>query len=86
MQIGGFRIRVTGAATRQVRAANSRPLLKSGGTASSDSAHLSWLLLDPEPEPCLPAQLAESVINGSYLIPSPEVSRSLVDDHVRIRG
>jgi len=78
MRIGGFRIQVAGAPAHRVEAT----LLGAGGTGSAGATHLTWLLLDAEPEPAAAAALEASIMDGSYRIPAPEVSKSLVDDHV----
>jgi hypothetical protein len=82
MRIGGFRIPVAGASAHRVEAATFRLRLGSRGTGSAGAAHPAWFLLDAEPEPAAAAALEASIMDGSYWIPAPEVSKSLVDDHV----
>ena len=83
MRIGGFRIQVAGAPAHREEAPVFRLLLEAGGTGSADAtAHPALFLLDAGPEPAVGAALEASIMDGSYQIPAPEVSRSLVDDHV----
>ncbi|MCX6635878.1 MAG: hypothetical protein NT090_12480 [Acidobacteria bacterium] len=82
MRIGGFRIQVAGAPAHRTEATPFRLLLRARGTGSADVTHPARYLLDAEPEPVAAAALEASVMDGSYWIPAPEVSRSLVDDHV----
>ena len=82
MRIGGFRIQVAGAPAHRGGATLFRLRLGARGSGSAGATHLTWLLLDAEPEPAVAAALEASVMDGSYWIPAPEVSRSLVDDHV----
>jgi hypothetical protein len=82
MRIGGFRIQVAGAPAHRVEATLFRLLLGARGSGSADATHPTWFLLDAEPEPAAAAALEASIMDGSYWIPAPEISKSLVDDHV----
>jgi hypothetical protein len=82
MRIGGFRIQVAGAPAHRVKATLFRLVLGARGTGSAGATHPAWFAFDAEPEPAAAAALEASVMDGSYWIPAPEVSRSLVDDHV----
>jgi hypothetical protein len=84
MQIGGFRIDVTGVAMERSRASSARSLLSANRRDSAQATYLSWLLLDPEPRPELSASIAAAVADGSYWAPELEVSRLLVDDHIAL--
>jgi hypothetical protein len=86
MQIGGFRIQVTPVAAERPRATSTQPLHPQHRTDSVETTHLSWLLLDPEPRPELPASTAAAIADGTYWVPELEISRLLVEDHVVITG
>lgn len=82
MRIGGFRIQVAGAPAHREEAPLFRLLLGASGTGSADATHSAWFLLDAGPEPAVAAALEASIMDGSYRVPAPEVSKSLVDDLV----
>jgi hypothetical protein len=86
MQIGGFRIDVTGVAAERPRASSVRAPLQANREDSAERTYLSWVLLDPEPRPELSASIAAAVADGSYRAPELEVSRLLVDDHIALTG
>jgi hypothetical protein len=85
MRIGGFRIQVAGAPAHRGGPALFRLPLGARGTGSAGATHLTWVLLDADPEPAVAAALEASIMDGSYWIPAPEVSKSLVDDHVFVK-
>ncbi len=85
MQIGGFRIQVTGVPESHAGAASAPRRRRPHRNGSADTTCLSWLLLDPDPEAQVTVELQTSVGDGSYSIPAPEVSRRLVDDHVTVK-
>ncbi len=80
MRIGGFRIQVAGAPTHRGEAPLFRLLLGAGGTGWAHATHPALFPLDAGP--AVGAALEASIMDGSYQIPAPEVSKSLVDDHV----
>ena len=82
MRIGGFRIQVAGTPAHRGEAPLFRLLLGADGTGWADATHPALFLLDVGPEPAVAAALEASVMDGSYQIPAPEVSKSLVDGHV----
>ena len=86
MQISGFRIQVLRTPVERQAAANEPAPGRPEGTDSSDVAYLSWAMLDAEGETPAVEWLGRAVAEGSYWIPTPQISRSLVNDHLFIRA
>ncbi|MDP2999133.1 MAG: hypothetical protein Q8N47_16725 [Bryobacterales bacterium] len=82
MRIGGIRIQNAGTRAHRVEATQVRLRLGASGIGSADASQPDRFLPDAEPEPAAAAVLEASIMDGSYRIPAPEVSKSLVDGHV----
>ena len=84
MQIGGFRIQVIGVSASRARPAPVKPARNGCSADSIVTSYLSWLMLDPEPKFVVPRELELAVADGSYQVATPEISRSLVEDHLLV--